>query len=111
MPVASAPLAWSFICISWMACRVKATLASIITGSISRRGHRVAPAARPAEPETPAPAEPIVQFAFGLRKSLRKELARLAADADMTMRAFILDALKKKKLPVTEEDLADLRRR
>ena len=52
-----------------------------------------------------------MQFAFGLRKSLRKELARLAADADMTMRAFILDALKKKKLPVTEEDLADLRRR
>lgn len=61
-------------------------------------------------PETPAPSEPIVQFSFDLRKSLRKELARLAADADMTMRAFILDALKEKGLSVSEEDLKDLRR-
>lgn len=57
------------------------------------------------------PSEPIVQFSFGLRKSLRKELARLAADEDMTMRAFILDALKEKGLSVTEEDLLDLRKR
>jgi hypothetical protein len=59
----------------------------------------------------PAPVEPIVQFSFGLRKSQRKELQRLAADVDMTMRAFILDALKEKGLPVTEEDLLDLRKR
>jgi len=42
---------------------------------------------------------------------LRKELARLADDADMTMRAFILEALREKGLSVTDEDLADLRRR
>lgn len=58
-----------------------------------------------------APTEPVVQFTFDLRKSLRKELARLADDADMTMRAFILDALKEKGLSVTEEDLLDLRKR
>jgi len=54
--------------------------------------------------------EPQVQFSFSLRKSLRKELARLADDADMTMRAFILNALKAKGLSVTDDDLLDLRR-
>lgn len=66
-------------------------------------------------PETNAklvkPTEPIVQFSFGLRKSLRRELQHLAADSDMTMRAFILDALKAKGLSVTDEDLLDLRRK
>lgn len=55
--------------------------------------------------------EPVVQFSFGLRKSQRRELQRLSADADMTMRAFILNALKEKGLTVTEEDLLDLRRK
>ena len=58
-----------------------------------------------------ASTEPIVQFSFGLRKSQRRELQRLAADADMTMRAFILNALKEKGLAVTEEDMFDLRRK
>ena len=66
----------------------------------------------PAEPSKPLqPTEPVVQFSFGLRKSLRRELQHLAADADMTMRAFILDALREKGLSVTEEDLLDLRRK
>jgi hypothetical protein len=51
---------------------------------------------RPAKPSAPVTDEPQVQFAFSLRKSLRKQLARLADDADMTMRAFILNALKKR---------------
>jgi len=59
----------------------------------------------------PTSTEPIVQFSFGLRKSQRRELQRLAADADMTMRAFILNALKEKGLTVTEDDLLDLRRK
>jgi hypothetical protein len=42
---------------------------------------------------------------------LRKELARLAAEADMTMRAFVLSALKEKGLKVSDEDLVDLRKR
>lgn len=69
-------------------------------------------AATPSAPPKPAaPTEPIVQFSFGLRKSLRRELQHLAADADMTMRAFILDALKEKGLAVSDEDLLDLRRK
>ena len=60
----------------------------------------------------PSPTEePVVQFSFGLRKSQRRELQRLASDADMTMRAFILDALKAKGLTVTADDLLDLRRK
>ena len=65
---------------------------------------------RPAQPDTPAPGEKTVQFSFGLRKSLRKELARLAAEADMPVRAFILDALKEKGLSVVEDDLIDRRK-
>ena len=40
----------------------------------------------------------------------RKQLARLADDADMTMRAFVLDALKAKGLDVRPDDLLDLRK-
>lgn len=46
-----------------------------------------------------------------MRKSLRKQLARLADDADIPMRAFILSALKAKGLDVTKDDLADLRKK
>ena len=56
-------------------------------------------------------AEEVIQFSLSLRKSLRKELARLADDADMTMRAFVLEALRDKGLSVTAEDLKDLRKR
>ena len=41
---------------------------------------------------------------------LRKQLARLADEADMTMRAFVLDALRAKGLDVRADDLADLRK-
>ncbi len=68
--------------------------------------HRV-PTAKPQAPELD---EPQVQFSFSLRKSLRKELARIADDADMTMRSFILNALKEKGLGITEADLLDLRK-
>jgi len=61
--------------------------------------------------EAPAVGEPTVQFSFGLRRSQRKQLARLAADSDQTMRALILKALKEKGLEVTDEDLLDLRKR
>ena len=56
-------------------------------------------------------AEEVIQFSLSLRKNLRKELARLADDADMTMRAFVLEALRDKGLSVTNEDLKDLRKR
>ena len=54
--------------------------------------------------------EPVVQFGFSLRKELRKELSRLADDTDMTMRSFILMALRDKGLSVREDDLLDLRK-
>ena len=55
--------------------------------------------------------EEVIQFSLSLRKSLRKELARLAAETDLTMRAFVLSALKEKGLNVSDEDLVDLRKR
>jgi hypothetical protein len=73
------------------------------------------PTQRPATSEPPilrivAPAEEVIQFSLSLRKGLRKQLARLADEADMTMRAFVLDALKAKGLDVRDDDLADLRK-
>ena len=59
----------------------------------------------------PRAGEPTTQFNLSMRKSLRKELQRLAGDADMTMRAFVLSALKEQGLAVTKEDLLDLRQR
>ena len=61
----------------------------------------------------PAPAakdDAVTQFSFGLRKELRKQLSRLAGDADMTMRAFVLNSLKEKGLSVRDDDIADLRK-
>jgi hypothetical protein len=74
------------------------------------------PTQRPATSKPPAlriitpPEEEVIQFSLSLRKGLRKQLARLADEADMTMRAFVLDALKAKGLDVRPEDLLDLRK-
>ena len=57
------------------------------------------------------PKEPLVQLSLSLRKSLRRQLSRLSVDADMTMRAFVLNALKEKGLSVRDNNLADLRKR
>ena len=54
--------------------------------------------------------EQAIQFSLSMRKDLRKQLARLASEADMTMRAFVLNALKEKGLSVRENDLIDLRK-
>jgi hypothetical protein len=79
--------------------------------------------AAPSTPISPSPAKPAatvqpksakpeetIQFSLSLRKSLRKQLASLASDADMTMRAFVLQALKGKGLSVRDDDLIDLRK-
>ncbi len=50
------------------------------------------------------------QFSFTLRKSLRKELATKANECDMTMRSYILLALRDKGLDVTDRDLLDRRK-
>jgi hypothetical protein len=77
---------------------------------------RIAPSKpRTAKPSTPSvlsgAGEEVIQFSLSLRKNLRKELARMADDADMTMRAYVLNALKEKGLSVRADDLADLRKR
>ena len=72
-----------------------------------------APDRRPAPVEArkePAQVEPTIQFSLSMRKELRKQLARLASEADMTMRAFVLNALKEKGLSVRDDDLIDLRK-
>jgi hypothetical protein len=76
---------------------------------------RTMPTQRPTVSEPPtlrvvASAEEVIQFSLSLRKGLRKQLARLADEADMTMRAFVLDALKDKGLNVRPDDLMDLRK-
>jgi len=51
------------------------------------------------------------QFTLKMRESLHRELARLAFEAGMTMRGFIMRALREKGLKVSERDLVDRRRR
>ena len=63
------------------------------------------------KPKVEKPAEPITQFPLKMRRSLHNELKKLAVNNDMTMRGFILDALKAKGLQVTEADLIDGRKR
>jgi hypothetical protein len=68
------------------------------------------PSQKPLSVVRSAPSEPKVQFSFNMRKSLRRELDRLAADADTTMQSFVLHALRDKGLSVTDDDLLDLRK-
>jgi hypothetical protein len=68
-------------------------------------------AAKPVAASKPRPrADDTTQFSLSLRKSLRKQLAKLASDSDMTMRAYVLNALKEKGLSVRDDDLADMRK-
>ena len=70
---------------------------------------KAVPAAVP-KAERAGEGEEIIQFSLSLRKGLRKQLSRLADDADMTMRAFVLNALKVQGLDVYPDDLLDLRK-
>ena len=100
---------------------VTADLSALASGMPTQRPATLAPVAAPAPTDAPAAKaatrpkatvepEPVTQFSLSLRKELRKELANLARDADMTMRAFVLLALKDKGLSVRDDDLVDLRR-
>ena len=55
--------------------------------------------------------EPVSQFTLKMRESLHNELKKLAVNNDMTIRGFIMEALKARGLAVTEQDMADGRRR
>jgi hypothetical protein len=74
----------------------------------SRRSARARPSREPPLSDSP---EPISQFTLQLRESLHRELAKKAFNSGMTMRGFIMNALKKAGLNVTEVDLVDRRRR
>jgi hypothetical protein len=73
-------------------------------------GQPAPPAALKIVPTPQREEEGVIQFSLSMRKGLRKQLARLASDADMTMRAFVLNALKEKGLSVRDDDLTDLRK-
>ena len=68
----------------------------------AKRPHNSPPAAR---------GEGQSQFTLQMRESLHRELARKALDSGMTMRGFIMNALRKSGLKVRETDLVDRRRR
>lgn len=74
---------------------------------------KVVPDSKPAAPAAaPAAAEgQLVNQLFQLREPQRDQLERLARDAKLTTRAFILTALAAKGLDVTESDLLDRRKR
>lgn len=55
--------------------------------------------------------DPISQFTLKLSAAQHRELQRLAFEADMTMRGFVLHALKEQGLSVAADDLVDRRKR
>jgi hypothetical protein len=99
---------------------VTADLSALAAAMPTQRTVIAPPPAEPAAPKlavVPKPTadragepEEVTQFSLSLRKGLRKQLGRLADDADMTMRAFVLNALKEKGLDVHANDLLDLRK-
>jgi hypothetical protein len=54
--------------------------------------------------------EPVEQISLRLRKSVKKQLKRLADEADVTQQVFILRALQKAGIVLTEDDLRDRRK-
>lgn len=54
--------------------------------------------------------EPVIQLNLRIRRGLRQQIHRMAVDAEMTICAFVLTALREKGLPVRDEDLIDRRR-
>jgi len=70
-----------------------------------------APKKRRRQPLQSERGEKMSQFTLKMRESLHRELARMAFDSNMTMRGFIMNALKGKGLSVTKADLVDRRRR
>ncbi len=72
---------------------------------------RKAPVRQETPNSRPAVPEPLSQFTLKMRESLHKELAHLALDAGMTMRGYIMNALRSKGLSVTDADLVDRRKR
>ncbi len=59
---------------------------------------------------SPAPDRD-AQYLLKMTRKQRRQIVRLAAMEDLTIRGFILSALKDKGLEVTEEDMLDLRRK
>ena len=51
------------------------------------------------------------QVTLQMRQSLHRDLARKAFESGMTMRGYIMRALQKAGLEITEADLVDRRRR
>ncbi len=52
-----------------------------------------------------------VQFSLSLPESARRQLAVKSTEADMTMRGFILDALRGKGIEISEDEIRDARRK
>jgi len=66
---------------------------------------------RPRLPSSPGSGERQSQVTLQMRESLHQELAKTAFESGMTMRGFIMRALKRSGLHVTDADLVDRRRR
>jgi len=71
----------------------------------TRREARARPPRAPRKSE-----EAVTQVTLKMRESLHRELARRAFNSGMTMRGYIMRALKQAGLHVTEADLLDRRK-
>ena len=79
---------------------------------MSRKPDKQKVHAQPKRPKAPRQSvEPVSQVTLKMRESLHRELSRKAFDSGMTLRGYVMQALKKTGLRVTEADLIDRRRK
>ena len=79
--------------------------------TVRQRSGAAAPKRRARRPKEPLKTpEPISQVTIKMRESLHRELTRKAFNSGMTMRGYIMRALKQSGLGVTEADLVDGRK-
>ena len=74
---------------------------------MTRKKARAQATARTKSALPPERSERTSQVTLQMRESLHQELARKAFDSGMTMRGFIMRALKRSGLHVTDTDLVD----
>jgi len=82
-----------------------------VVGRATKEPPHAATTTKTPRQKTKAAFEREVQFSLSLPESARKQLAIKSTEADMTMRGFILDALRDKGIEISEEEIRDARRR
>ena len=82
-----------------------------VTGRATNEPPKAVPTTPTPRPKPKSDTEREVQFSLSLPESARKQLAVAAMVAGMTMRGYILAALRDKGIEISEDHFKDARRK